>query len=238
MSTRRLVLVTGATGYVGGRLLPALLARGEHVRCLARRPEAIAPRTDLEVVAGDALDAAAVRRALEGVGVAYYLIHAMGTAEGFEERDRQAATLFAEAARDAGVQRLVYLGGLGSGPDLSTHLASRQEVGRLLASTGVETIEFRASIVIGSGSLPFELVRSLTERLPVMITPRWVRTRAQPIAIEGRASGSGSSPRSTPASAARSWRACRTRPSSTTRARSSGSRSAPAATARRSRGRC
>jgi len=108
----------------------------------------------------------------------------MGTADGFQERDRQAATLFAEAARDAGVQRIVCLGGLGSGPDLSTHLASRQEVGRLLASTGVETIEFRASIVIGSGSLSFELVRSLTERLPVMIAPRWVRTRAQPIAIE------------------------------------------------------
>jgi uncharacterized protein YbjT (DUF2867 family) len=184
MSTRRLILVTGATGYVGGRLLPALLARGEHVRCLARRPEAIAPRPGLEVVAGDALDAAAVRRALDGVDVAYYLIHAMGAADGFEERDRQAATIFTEAARDAGVRRVVYLGGLGSGRDLSTHLASRQEVGRLLASTGVETIEFRASIVIGSGSLSFELVRSLTERLPVMITPRWVRTRAQPIAIE------------------------------------------------------
>ncbi|HZD87578.1 MAG TPA: SDR family oxidoreductase [Gaiellaceae bacterium] len=184
MSSRRPVLVTGATGYVGGRLLPALLARGEHVRCLARRPEAIASRPDLEVAAGDALDAAAVRRALEGIGVAYYLIHAMGAAERFEERDRRAARIFAEAARDAGVRRIVYLGGLGSGSELSTHLASRQEVGRLLASTGVETIEFRASIVIGSGSLSFELVRSLTERLPVMITPRWVRTRAQPIAIE------------------------------------------------------
>ena len=125
-----------------------------------------------------------MRHALEGVDVAYYLIHAMGAADGFRERDRQAAALFAEAARDAGVRRIVYLGGLGEGPDLSPHLASRQEVGRLLASTGVETIEFRASIVIGSGSLSFELVRALTERLPVMITPRWVGTRAQPIAIE------------------------------------------------------
>jgi uncharacterized protein YbjT (DUF2867 family)/ligand-binding SRPBCC domain-containing protein len=184
MSSQPPILVTGATGYVGGRLVPALLARGERVRCLARRPEAVEPRAGLEVVAGDALDGAAVRRALEGVGAAYYLIHAMGAAEGFQERDRQAATVFAEAARDAGVRRIVYLGGLGSGSELSTHLASRQEVGRLLASTGVETIEFRASIVIGSGSLSFELVRSLTERLPVMITPRWVRTRAQPIAIE------------------------------------------------------
>lgn len=184
MSSGRRILVTGATGYVGGRLLSALLDRGEQVRCLARRPEAVAPRTGLHVVAGDALDGAAVRRALDGIDVAYYLIHAMGATDAFEERDRQAATIFAEAARDAGVQRIVYLGGLGSGPDLSSHLASRQEVGRLLASTSVETIEFRASIVIGSGSLSFELVRSLTERLPAMVTPRWVRTRTQPIAVE------------------------------------------------------
>jgi uncharacterized protein YbjT (DUF2867 family) len=178
------VLLAGATGYVGGRLLAALLEQGVDVRCLARRPEAIAARPGLEVVAGDALEAESVRRALEGVDVAYYLIHAMGSTDSFERLDRKAATIFAEAARDAGVRRIVYLGGLGDGPDLSPHLASRQEVGRLLAATGVETIEFRASIVIGSGSLSFELLRSLTERLPVMLTPRWVRTRAQPIAIE------------------------------------------------------
>ena len=178
------ILLTGATGYVGGRLLPALLARGEQVRCFARRPEAIQPRPGLEVVAGDALDGSAVRRALEGVDVAYYLIHAMGSPDGFEQLDRRTALIFAEAAREAGVGRLVYLGGLGEGSQLSPHLSSRQEVGLVLASTGVATIEFRASIVIGSGSLSFELVRSLTERLPVMITPRWVRTRAQPIAIE------------------------------------------------------
>lgn len=184
MSSGRRVLVTGATGYVGGRLFAALLERDEHVRCLVRCPEAVAPREGLEVVAGDALDAASVRHALGGIDVAYYLIHAMGTTDAFEERDREAATIFAEAARDAGVQRIVYLGGLGSGPELSSHLASRQEVGRLLASTGVEAVEFRASIVIGSGSLSFELVRSLTERLPAMVTPRWVRTRTQPIAVE------------------------------------------------------
>src|SRR4051794_11039418 len=178
------VLLAGATGYVGGRLLQALLDRRVDVRCLARRPQAIPARASLEVVAGDALDADSVRRALEGVDVAYYLIHAMGSTDSFERLDREAATIFAEAARDAGVGRIVYLGGLGDGPDLSPHLASRQEVGRLLAATGVETIEFRASIVIGSGSLSFELLRSLTERLPVMLTPRWVRTRAQPIAIE------------------------------------------------------
>ena len=184
MIDRRRILVTGATGYVGGRLLNALLERPGEVRCLVRRPEAIPARAGLDVVAGDALDPEAARRALEGVDVAYYLIHSMGSAGGFEQLDRRAATIFGATARDAGVRRIVYLGGLGDGPALSTHLASRQEVGRLLASTGVETIEFRASIVIGSGSLSFELIRSLTERLPVMITPRWVDTRAQPIAIE------------------------------------------------------
>ena len=178
------ILVTGPTGYVGGRLLAALLERGENVRCLARRPEAVPTRAGLEIAAGDALDGDAVGRALDGVEVAYYLIHALGSPDGFERLERSAATIFAEAARDAGVRRIIYLGGLGDAPDLSPHLASRQEVGRILASTGVETIEFRASIVIGSGSLSFELVRALTERLPVMVTPRWVRTRAQPIAIE------------------------------------------------------
>jgi uncharacterized protein YbjT (DUF2867 family) len=184
MTDRRRILVTGATGYIGGRLLNVLVGSSAEVRCLARRPEAIAARAGLDVVAGDVLDPEAVRRALEGVDVAYYLVHSMGTSGGFEQLDRHAATTFAAAAREAGVGRIVYLGGLGHGPALSTHLASRQEVGRLLASTGVETIEFRASIVIGSGSLSFELVRSLTERLPVMITPRWVDTQAQPIAIE------------------------------------------------------
>ncbi len=183
MSSRR-ILLTGVTGYVGGRLLSALLERGEDVRCLARRPEAVPARPGLEVVAGDVLDEAAVRRALAGTDVAYYLIHAMGSTDAFEQLDRRAAEIFAAAAREAGVRRIVYLGALGSGPGLSAHLESRQEVGRVLASTGVETIELRASIVIGSGSLSFELVRSLTERLPVMVTPRWVRTRAQPIAVE------------------------------------------------------
>ncbi|HEX6952836.1 MAG TPA: SDR family oxidoreductase [Gaiellaceae bacterium] len=184
MSSGKRILLTGATGYVGGRLLTALLERGERVRCLARRPEAVRPQPGLDVVAGDVLDAEAVRCALEDVEVAYYLVHAMGSSDSFEQLDRRAAVIFAQAAHDAGVKRIVYLGGLGSGPELSAHLASRQEVGRLLASTGVETVEFRASIVIGSGSLSFELVRSLTERLPVMITPRWVRTRSQPIAVE------------------------------------------------------
>lgn len=177
------ILLTGATGYVGGRLLHALLERGERIRCLARRPEALPSAPGLEVVAGDVLDANAVRRALDGVETAYYLIHSLGSSE-FEDRDRRAAATFARAAREAGVARIVYLGGLGEGADLSSHLASRQEVGSILASTGVETIEFRASIVLGSGSLSFEMIRALVERLPVLVTPRWVWTRAQPIAVE------------------------------------------------------
>lgn len=178
------VLLTGATGYVGGRLLPALLAHGATVRCFARRPEALESRPGVEVVAGDIHDPESVRRAVEGVRVAYYLVHGMGGAESFEETDRRAAEIFGAAAREAGVERIIYLGGLGQGDDLSPHLASRQEVGRVLAASGVETIEFRASIVIGSGSTSFDIVRALIERLPVMITPRWVETRAQPIAID------------------------------------------------------
>jgi len=176
------ILLTGATGYVGGRLLSALEARGETVRCLARRPEVLRPRVapTTEVVQGDITDAGA---ALEGVHTAFYLVHTMDARGDWERRDREAAAAFGAAARAAGVKRIVYLGGLGRGPGLSKHLASRQETGRLLAE-GVPTIELRASIIIGSGSLSFEMVRALVERLPVMITPRWVSTRAQPIAIE------------------------------------------------------
>ncbi len=181
--TRPPILLTGATGYVGGRLLHALLERGERVRCLARRPEALSAAPGLEIVAGDALDADSVRRALDGVETAYYLIHSLGS-RAFAERDRRAAATFARVAREAGLARIVYLGGLGEGAGLSSHLTSRQEVGRILASTGVETIEFRASIVLGSGSLSFEMIRALVERLPLLVTPRWVWTRAQPIAIE------------------------------------------------------
>jgi len=178
-----MILVTGATGYVGGHLLRALLAGGLPVRCLARRPAALAG-SGAEIAPGDALDAAAVRRAVEGVATAYYLIHSMAAPGGFEETDRRAAAIFAEAARDAGVRRIVYLGGLGSGDGpLSPHLRSRHEVGGILRGAGVPVVEFRASIVIGAGSLSFEMVRALTERLPVMIAPRWVAVPAQPIAI-------------------------------------------------------
>jgi uncharacterized protein YbjT (DUF2867 family) len=185
VSSGRAILLTGATGYVGGRLLHALENNGEHVRCLARRPEAVRARSDsTEVVAGDVLDPASLRATLAGVDVAYYLVHALGATQGFEQAERAGAESFAAAAREAGVRHIVYLGGLGVGDDLSPHLASRQEVGRVLRESGVPTIELRASIVIGSGSLSFELLRALVERLPLMVTPRWVRTVSQPIAVE------------------------------------------------------
>ena len=183
----RSVLITGASGYVGGRLLPLLETAGHEVRCLARRPENLLPRVaaDTQVVAGDMMERASLDAALEGVDTAYYLVHSMGNDRDFERLDREAATNFAEAAKQAGVRRIIYLGGLGD-PDekLSKHLRSRHETGELLRSSQVQVIEFRASIVIGSGSLSFELIRALVQRLPVMICPRWVAVMAQPIAVE------------------------------------------------------
>ncbi len=183
---QRIVLLTGASGYVGGRLLRVLESRGEQVRCLARRPEVLEPRVgqDTEVVRGDVLDPESLRSAMVGVDLAYYMVHSMGSKGDFEEEDRRAAQNFARAAREAGVGRIVYLGGLGEEPDLSPHLRSRQEVGRVLRESGVPTVEFRASIIIGSGSLSFEMIRALVEKLPVMVTPRWVQVRAQPLGIE------------------------------------------------------
>ena len=184
---RRTVLLTGATGYVGGRLLHRLQADPDlRVRCLTRRPEALADRLrgQTELACGDALDPRSLERAMQGVHTAYYLIHSMGARGAFEALDRAAATNFAAAAKRAGVARIVYLGGLGGGGNLSPHLASRHEVGELLRASGVPTVEFRASIVIGSGSASYETVRALVETLPVLITPKWADTEAQPIAIE------------------------------------------------------
>jgi uncharacterized protein YbjT (DUF2867 family) len=184
---RPLILLTGATGYVGGRLLPRLEAAGHRVRCLARRPDHIRARAaaQTEAVPGDLFDPDSLRRALAGVDTAYYLVHSMDAATGFESADRQAARNFGAAAASSGVRRIIYLGALGeAGAGLSPHLRSRQEVGDLLRGSGVPVIEFRASIVIGSGSLSFEMIRALVERLPVMITPRWVAVIAQPIAID------------------------------------------------------
>lgn len=180
------MLLTGATGYVGGRLLPLLVAEGWRVRCVARQPENLLPRVPegVEVVRGDVLDAESLRPEMAGVQAAYHLVHSMGATGDFQEQDRRAAENFGAAAKAAGVQRIIYLGGLGEdGPELSAHLQSRHEVGERLRASGVPVIEFRASIIIGSGSLSFELIRALVERLPVMVMPRWVRVKAQPIAI-------------------------------------------------------
>lgn len=181
-----MILLTGATGYVGGRLLKSLESKGGKVRCLARHPEYLRTRvaSKTEVVQGDILDKQSLVQAMPGVEIAYYLVHSMGSDRDFEKLDRQAAQNFGEAAQECGVRRIVYLGGLGdSTGKLSAHLRSRHEVGEVLRSFEVQVVELRASIVIGSGSLSFEMVRAIVERLPVMITPRWVFVVAQPIAI-------------------------------------------------------
>ena len=181
-----LTLVVGASGYIGGRLVPLLQARGHDLVLMSRDARPLAARfPGTKVVAADLLDPSTLPPALERIEVAYYLAHSMGAGErGFAERDRQAARNFAQAARRAGVSRIVYLGGLGDdAADLSHHLASRHETGAELAAHGVPVTEFRAAVIIGSGSASFEILRHLTERLPIMITPRWVGTRCQPIGI-------------------------------------------------------
>lgn len=185
---RPVVLLTGASGYVGGKLLPILEAKGVTLRCLARKPEKLravmAPST--EIIRGDVLNQDSLNVALQGVEIAYYLVHLMAGSGDFEREDRQAAKNFAEAAKKAGVRRIIYLGGLGddTSRNLSPHLRSRHEVGKILREGAVECIEFRASLVIGAGSLSFDLVRSLTNRLPIMICPRWLATPTQPIAVD------------------------------------------------------
>lgn len=182
-----LVAVTGVTGYVGGRLVPELLAAGYRVRALARHPERLRGRPwypEVEVVQADASDAEQTRDALQGADVAYYLIHSLGTGRRFEQRDRDTARTFGRAAREAGVGRLIYLGGLApENEELSPHLASRTEVGEILLDSGVPTAVLRAAVILGSGSASFEMMRYLTERLPAMTVPRWVDNRIQPIAV-------------------------------------------------------
>lgn len=184
-----LCLVTGATGYIGGRLIPALLDEGYRVRAAVRDPSRIRdqPWADrVEAVRADVTDPASLPDAFTGVDVAYYLVHSLGSGDGFEEMDRGAAEAFGAAARRSGTKRLVYLGGLTPDMDereLSPHLRSRTEVGRILRGSGVPTAELRAAVIIGSGSASFEMLRYLTERLPVMVTPRWVDNRVQPIAV-------------------------------------------------------
>jgi uncharacterized protein YbjT (DUF2867 family) len=181
------ICLTGGTGYIGGRLLSLLESRNLRVRCLTRRPESLENHVSAttQVVNGDVLDRDSLKPGLEGVNTAFYLVHSMGTHGDFEEDDRRGAANFAEAARASGVRRIIYLGGLGeSSEELSPHLRSRHEVGEILRSSEAQVIEFRASVIIGSGSLSFELIRALVERLPMMICPRWVATPTQPIAVE------------------------------------------------------
>ena len=182
----RPILLTGATGYIGSGLLRELEAGGCTVRCLARQPARVAAsRATTEVVAGDCLDEASLDAAMTGVDQAFYLVHSMASGASFAALDREAAANFGRAARRAGVRRIIYLGGLADNADsLSTHLKSRVETGEALRDSGVPVVEFRASIVIGAGSLSFEMIRALVERLPAMICPRWVDTRTQPIAID------------------------------------------------------
>jgi uncharacterized protein YbjT (DUF2867 family) len=179
-------LLTGSTGYIGGRLLRRLERDEVPVRCLCRNPEPLRWRAHAttEIMRGDLLDRATLDAAFAGVRVAYYMVHSMHDCGQFESDERIAAINFAEAARKAGVQRIVYLGGLVNGTDLSAHMRSRVATGEILRASGVPVIELQASIVIGSGSASFEMIRALVERLPLMITPRWVNSSAQPIAIE------------------------------------------------------
>lgn len=188
MTTAPRVLLTGASGYVGGRLIPLLEQQPVLLRCLARNPEKLRPLVgqSTEVIRGDVLTPPSLDVALQGVHTAYYLVHLMSGSHDFEKEDLQGAKNFAEAAQRAGVQRIIYLGGLGddSDPGLSPHLRSRHDVGTILRESGVETIEFRAGMVVGAGSLSYQLMKSLTDRLPVMICPLWLTTPTQPIAID------------------------------------------------------
>lgn len=188
MTTAPRVLLTGASGYVGGRLIPLLEQQPVLLRCLARNPEKLRPLVgeSTEVIRGDVLTPPSLDGALQGVHTAYYLVHLMSGSHDFEKEDLEGAKNFAEAAQRAGVQRIIYLGGLGddSDPGLSPHLRSRHDVGTILRESGVETIEFRAGMVVGAGSLSYQLMKSLTDRLPVMICPLWLTTPTQPIAID------------------------------------------------------
>lgn len=182
------ILVTGATGYVGGRLLPALLEHGHRVRALARRPERAQLPGGVEVVGGDVIQGRGLEAALEGVDVAYYLVHSMGRGSGstaqFAANDRKGAANFGTAAKAAGVRRVIYLGGLDAGDDhTSEHLQSRHETAEVLRAHVDELVYVRAAMILGQGSASFEMLSHLVRRLPAMLTPKWVDTCSQPVAI-------------------------------------------------------
>ncbi len=182
------VLVAGATGYIGGLLVARLESTDVTIRCLARTPDKLRTmvKPTTEVAQGDVRDAASLRNAMKDIDTAYYLVHLMSGSSDFEKDDRDAAGNFAAAAKKAGVKRIIYLGGLGDDrdPELSPHLRSRHEVGQVLKDSGIQTIEFRAGMVIGQGSTSYNLMKSLTDRLPVMLCPRWLTTPTQPIAVD------------------------------------------------------
>ncbi|WP_225335675.1 NAD(P)H-binding protein [Halomicrobium urmianum] len=178
------VLVTGAAGFVGSHLLPVLVERGHEARALVRNADGYEAPPGVTVFGGDLLDRGSFESALADVDAAYYLVHSMRAGDGFESKDRRAARNFAAAASEAGLDRVVYLGGLGEeSADLSAHLRSRREVERLLAAGEYDLTTLRAAIVIGPGSASFEMIRQLADRLPVMVTPRWIETDSHPIAI-------------------------------------------------------
>lgn len=182
-----MIFLVGASGYVGGRLLDRLQAQRPKVRCLSRTPELLKKRvtSGTEIVRGDLLDADTLLSPMQGMETAYYLAHFLDAGKEFQKTELRAAENFAQAARISGVKRIIYLGGLGDeATDLSPHLYTRQEVGRILRASGVQTIEFRASIIIGKGSFSFEFIRKLVDRMPVMIAPAWVEQITQPIAVD------------------------------------------------------
>jgi uncharacterized protein YbjT (DUF2867 family) len=188
------ILLTGPTGFIGGRLLHALDQEGFWIRCLVRLSEELVIKRPLkqepEVAYADLLQPDTLPKAMEGMDAAYYLVHSMGgrsiaETKAFAERDRKCAKNFLKAAEEAGLKRIIYLGGLGeTGHKLSKHLASRQEVANILQSGRIQTTALRAAVIIGAGGASFELVRYLAERLPVMMCPRWINTRSQPIAVQ------------------------------------------------------
>jgi uncharacterized protein YbjT (DUF2867 family) len=182
------ILVTGATGYVGGKMVPRLLEKGYRVRVLVRETEKLRAKSwknEVEVFEGDVLEPSTLEPALSGVEFAYYLVHSITSGEHFAERDLAAARNFGDAARRAGIKRVIYLGGLGDPEtNLSKHLRSRQETADMLRRSGICLTEFRAAIIVGAGCISFEMIRYLTERIPVMICPRWVKSRVQPIAVD------------------------------------------------------